>query len=99
MRSFAGRFMSEAQSLSQDHIYSGCTSEFRISDGFMLLLIPKIIQSTMATACLYKKSATIKAFSHFVLQETACQYMFSDIQGTHMTSSKGRTLPLSSLTQ
>ncbi|KAL0960001.1 hypothetical protein HGRIS_011653 [Hohenbuehelia grisea] len=37
-----------------------------------------------------KKSATIMAFSHFVLQETACQYMFSDIQGTPMTSSKGK---------
>ena len=29
-----------------------------------------------------KLSATIMAFSHFVIQETACEYMFSDLQGT-----------------
>ena len=28
-----------------------------------------------------KRSATITAFSHFVLHSTACQYMFADIQG------------------
>ena len=28
-----------------------------------------------------KLSATIMAFSHFVIQETACEYMFSDLQG------------------
>jgi len=29
-----------------------------------------------------KLSVTIMAFSHFVIQETACEYMFSDLQGT-----------------
>ena len=28
-----------------------------------------------------KRSATIMAFSHFVLEDSACQYMFADIQG------------------
>jgi hypothetical protein len=28
-----------------------------------------------------KKSATMMAFSHFVLESTACTYMFADIQG------------------
>ena len=28
-----------------------------------------------------KLSATIMAFSHFVIQETTCKYMFSDLQG------------------
>jgi hypothetical protein len=29
-----------------------------------------------------KLSATITAFSHFVVENSACQYMFADIQGT-----------------
>ncbi|KAH7929146.1 hypothetical protein BV22DRAFT_1081458 [Leucogyrophana mollusca] len=29
-----------------------------------------------------KRSATIMAFSHFVLENTACEYMFADIQGS-----------------
>ena len=28
-----------------------------------------------------RRSATIMAFSHFVLEEAACGYMFADIQG------------------
>jgi Alpha-kinase family len=28
-----------------------------------------------------KRSATIMAFSHFVLENSACKYMFADIQG------------------
>ena len=28
-----------------------------------------------------KRSATIMAFSHFVLEDSACRYMFADIQG------------------
>ena len=28
-----------------------------------------------------KRSATVMAFSHFVIEDTACQYMFADIQG------------------
>ena len=31
-----------------------------------------------------KRSATIMAFSHFVVEDTACQYMFADIQGSHL---------------
>jgi alpha-kinase family protein len=30
-----------------------------------------------------KRSATVMAFSHFVVEDTACQYMFADIQGSH----------------
>lgn len=30
-----------------------------------------------------KKTASIMAFAHFVLEATACQYMFADIQGTY----------------
>jgi hypothetical protein len=30
-----------------------------------------------------KRSATVAAFSHFVVEDTACQYMFADIQGSH----------------
>jgi len=29
-----------------------------------------------------KRSATVMAFSHFVIEDTACQYMFADIQGS-----------------
>jgi hypothetical protein len=29
-----------------------------------------------------KCTATMMAFSHFVLESSACQYMFADIQGT-----------------
>ena len=29
-----------------------------------------------------KRTATIMAFSHFVLESSGCQYMFADIQGT-----------------
>jgi hypothetical protein len=29
-----------------------------------------------------KRTGTILAFSHFVLDNTACQYMFCDLQGT-----------------
>jgi hypothetical protein len=32
--------------------------------------------------CSDRRSATIMAFSHFVLEEAACAYMFADIQGT-----------------
>ena len=28
-----------------------------------------------------RRSATIMAFSHFVLEDAACRYMFADIQG------------------
>lgn len=28
-----------------------------------------------------KRSATMTAFSHWVIESTACQYMFADIQG------------------
>jgi hypothetical protein len=30
-----------------------------------------------------KRSATIMAFSHFVLEDSACRYMFADIQGKY----------------
>jgi hypothetical protein len=30
-----------------------------------------------------KRSATIMAFSHFVLESSACEYMFADLQGMH----------------
>ena len=36
-----------------------------------------------AQNCQDKQSATVMAFSHFVLEDTTCQYMFADIQGTH----------------
>lgn len=36
-----------------------------------------------------KRSATIMAFSHFVMSSTACRYMFADIQGIHPFSSSG----------
>ncbi|KAL0947869.1 hypothetical protein HGRIS_010504 [Hohenbuehelia grisea] len=120
MRSFAGRFMSEAQSAGAE------VAEFRISDGFLIkvyapsdpedhsehlgepafaavLKAAYLVEPRRASTAVFKfsgtlgvsnridkKSATIMAFSHFVLQETACQYMFSDIQGTPMTSSKGK---------
>jgi hypothetical protein len=28
-----------------------------------------------------KRTATVTAFSHFAVEDTACQYMFADIQG------------------
>jgi hypothetical protein len=31
-----------------------------------------------------KASATITAFTHWVMQDTACQFCFSDIQGTRL---------------
>jgi hypothetical protein len=31
-----------------------------------------------------RRSATIMAFSHFVLENAACRYMFADIQGKYV---------------
>ncbi|KAL0952448.1 hypothetical protein HGRIS_006717 [Hohenbuehelia grisea] len=36
-----------------------------------------------------KLTATLMAFNHFVLQQTACQYSFADIQGTKEATSFG----------
>ncbi|KAM6501453.1 hypothetical protein JOM56_004467 [Amanita muscaria] len=42
-----------------------------------------------------KKSATMMAFSHFVLESTACTYMFADIQGSiELTLMKKSTITL-----